>query len=130
MIDDSGRDWHLTSDWHLRWVKTPTLFSKTPPFFWGGVFRIKIIIQMTPFFFIYTQGVKCLIFFYTQTMIFWIRTQNSKPFHWKNQGILHRGYKTFVHFLSLPTGIRLIISIDTNSSFFLYHIILYSHFHI
>ena len=55
MIDDSGRDWHLTSDWHLRWVKTPTLFSKTPPFFWGG-FQNKNHYPNDPiFFYIYSR---------------------------------------------------------------------------
>ena len=36
-------------------------------------------------------------------------------------GILRRGYKTSFHFRSLPMEIRLIISIETNSSLFLYH---------
>ena len=51
----------------------------------------------------------------------WTQTQNYKPFHRISRGILHWGYKTSVHFHSLPTEIHLIISIETNGSFFLYH---------
>jgi hypothetical protein len=43
-----------------------------------------------------------------------------------SQGILHRGYITSFHFRSLPTEIRLTISLEMNGSFFLYQNILYS----
>jgi hypothetical protein len=47
----------------------------------------------------------------------WTQIQNYLPFHCISRGILYRGYKTSFHFRSLPTEIRLIISIETNGSF-------------
>ena len=52
----------------------------------------------------------------------WAQTQNYKPFHRISREILHRGYKTSFHFRRLSTEIRPTISLETNGSFFLYHI--------
>jgi hypothetical protein len=51
----------------------------------------------------------------------WTQIQNYKPFHQISRWILHRGHKTSFHFSSLHTEICLIISIETNGSFFLNH---------
>jgi hypothetical protein len=52
----------------------------------------------------------------------WAQTQNYKPFHRISREILHRGYKTSFHFRRLSMEIRPTISLETNGSFFLYHI--------